>query len=205
MRALIVLLVALATPAAPSAARDPVLVGTVGPGPTIALTDAGGRRVTHLAAGEYTIRVDDRSAGHNFHLFGPGVDETTDVLAVGVTTWTVQLQDGQYTYVCDPHNGEMSGGFSVGTAPIDTPPPTLLHVTVAKGRVVFPSTRVFAGSYAIAIRDTSRTDRFRLTGPGLDRQTSLRGTGTTVWSITLVPGVYRFGSTALTGTLVVVP
>ena len=38
-----------------------------------------GTRVTHLAAGTYEIQVHDNSAFHNFHLNGPGVDQTTEV------------------------------------------------------------------------------------------------------------------------------
>ena len=39
----------------------------------------GGRSVSTLPAGSYTIEVDDQSDMHNFHLTGPGVEETTDV------------------------------------------------------------------------------------------------------------------------------
>ena len=72
----------------------------------------------------FSLTVDDRSDGHNFHLFGPGgVDVTTDVAAVGVKTFSVTLVDGRYTYVCDLHPVQMKGTFTVGTAPPSTPPP----------------------------------------------------------------------------------
>jgi plastocyanin len=88
------------------------LVGTVGPGFTIGLTNAGAA-VKTLKAGSYEITVDDKGSIHNFHLFGPGVDEKTDVAATGTVTWTVKLEKGAYTYQCDPHAASMNGSFTV--------------------------------------------------------------------------------------------
>ncbi len=89
------------------------LTGTVGPGFTITLTNEAGDSVSTLPAGSYTIEVDDQSDMHNFHLTGPGVEETTDVAEVGTQTWDVTLEAGTYTYVCDPHASSMSGSFTV--------------------------------------------------------------------------------------------
>jgi hypothetical protein len=99
-------------------------VATVGTndGTDISLT-MNGQPVTHLAAGVYVITVRDRSAFHNFHLRGPGVDQATDVAARGDVTWTVTLTDGVYTFVCDPHASTMRGTFSVGSAQPPPPPP----------------------------------------------------------------------------------
>ena len=82
-----------------------------------------GQAVTHLTAGVYEIQVRDRSRFHNFHLRGPGVDQTTDVEFVGTQTWTVTLTDGVYTFTCDPHASTMRGQFSVGSAQLPPPPP----------------------------------------------------------------------------------
>jgi plastocyanin len=89
------------------------LTATVGPGFEISLTGPDGQAVTTLAADEYTIEVDDMSDIHNFHLTGTGVEETTDVGATGTTTWNVTLQEGTYTFVCDPHASSMNGSFEV--------------------------------------------------------------------------------------------
>jgi plastocyanin len=96
-------------------ASNPKLIGTVGPGYTITLTDADGNSVTSLPAGTYDIEVHDNAAIHNFHLFGPGsVDESTDVVGTGQVTWTVALVAGTYTYQCDPHADlGMRGTFTV--------------------------------------------------------------------------------------------
>ena len=89
------------------------LTASVGPGFEISLTDADGADVTTLAAGTYTIEVDDQSDIHNFHLTGTGVDESTEVSAVGAETWEVTFEAGTYEFVCDPHASTMNGSFEV--------------------------------------------------------------------------------------------
>jgi plastocyanin len=89
------------------------LQGSVGPGFEISLKDSNGQDVTSLAAGTYTITVDDQSSSHNFHLTGEGVDETTDVGGTGMETWTVTLKAGSYHFQCDPHSSSMNGDFDV--------------------------------------------------------------------------------------------
>lgn len=79
----------------------------------IDLTRGGGTPVGELPAGEYTIEVQDYAKIHNFHLTGPGVDESTTVPFTGSKTWKVTLKPGTYTYVCDPHSGTMKGSFTV--------------------------------------------------------------------------------------------
>ncbi|HEV3480516.1 MAG TPA: hypothetical protein VG144_13855 [Gaiellaceae bacterium] len=77
MRVLVLLVVGfvLVLPGAGRAVGEPHLIGTVGPGTTITLTDAAGTPVTSIAAGTYDVLVRDLSSSHNFHLKGPGVDE----------------------------------------------------------------------------------------------------------------------------------
>ena len=89
------------------------LTASVGPGFEISLTGADGADVTTLAAGTYTIEVDDQSDIHNFHLTGTGVDESTEVGDVGTATWEVTFEPGTYEYVCDPHASTMNGSFEV--------------------------------------------------------------------------------------------
>jgi hypothetical protein len=93
-------------------AANPKLIGTVGPGYTISLTDANGVAVTSLPAGTYDIEVHDESAIHNFHLYGPTDDQKTEIDSTGTVTWTVALTPGTWTYVCDLH-GTMTGSFTV--------------------------------------------------------------------------------------------
>lgn len=89
------------------------LMGSVGPGFEISLTTEDGAGISTLAPGSYTIEVDDQANIHNFHLAGPGVDESTDVAETGSETFEVDLEPGTYTYVCDPHASTMTGSFEV--------------------------------------------------------------------------------------------
>lgn len=110
LAAAFVALTLAATTSAKSTATK--LTGTVGPSFTITLKK-GSSKVTKLAHGKYTIVVRDRSAIHNFHLRGSGVDKSTSVKFVGTKTWAVTLKKGRYTYVCDPHAAAMRGSFRV--------------------------------------------------------------------------------------------
>jgi plastocyanin len=113
--AVVSLVAALAAPAATgalAASAANTLVATDGPGFTITLTK-GGKKVTQLTAGTYTINVNDKSNVHNFHLSGPGVNKKTSVTAVTKTVWKVTLKKGTYKFVCDPHVTIMKGSFKV--------------------------------------------------------------------------------------------
>jgi NitT/TauT family transport system substrate-binding protein len=53
-----------------------------------------------------------------------------------------------------------------------------------------------AGRYTFIVADTSKTQNFRLVGPGVNKQTSVRGTGRSTWTLTLKKGKYTFSSSA---------
>jgi plastocyanin len=184
-------------------ADNPVLEGTVGTNDAfvISLVEASGGKVTHLDPGTYTIVVHDRSAEHNFHLTGPGVNQSTDIEGIGDATWTVTLTDGIYLYQCDPHSGIMKGRFAVGSAQL--PPPTAaLTGRVGPGRTI--SVRREDGSKAtilngvtsirLSVTDRSKTDNFHLTGAGVSKATSVKFRGRVTWNLKVSPGVYQFRS-----------
>ena len=104
--------VAFAAPATASA-QNPQLIGTVGPGFTISLTLADGQPATQLSGGTYDVVVTDRSAMHNFHLSGPGVNKKTSLAFRGTVTWRLKLRKGTYRFVCDPHAGGMKGTLRI--------------------------------------------------------------------------------------------
>lgn len=113
LAAAVAVMAALAVPSAFAApAVTGSLVATDGPGFTITVTK-GGKKVTSLPAGTYTIKVQDKSNIHNFHLTGPGLNKKTTVGAVATYTWKVTLKKGTYKYVCDPHATIMKGSFTV--------------------------------------------------------------------------------------------
>jgi plastocyanin len=81
--------------------------GTDGPGFTITMSKKT------VPAGTYVITIRDRSAIHNLHLTGPGVDKRTSLGKVYTTTWKVTLKKGTYKFVCDPHAAIMKGTLEV--------------------------------------------------------------------------------------------
>ena len=84
------------------------LSGSVGPGYDISMKE------TTAAPGTYTLNVDDQGTIHDFHFTGPGgVDVKTDVCGTGEKSFTVTLQKGTYTFVCDPHSSQMHGTLTV--------------------------------------------------------------------------------------------
>ena len=102
---------ALALPLTATPASPKTLTAVVGPGATITLKTASGRKATSVPAGVYTIVVQDRSDEHNFRLAGPGVNRATGLDSTGRKVWrNVRLAKGKkYTYLCDPHADHMRG------------------------------------------------------------------------------------------------
>jgi plastocyanin len=189
-------------------AADGKLFATVGPGLTISLTDSAGSPVTHLDPGTYDIEIDDRSAEHNFHLFGPGgMSAGTEVEFVGIRTVTVTLGNGEFTFVCDPHAYDMIGRFNVGSGGAAPPPPagggggsaTRLVATVGPNATISLTkggrkvTKLKPGRYSIAVRDRSAFHNFHLKGPGaVNKKTGVAYTGTRIWDVRLRVGLYRY-------------
>src|SRR5262245_57824641 len=99
---------------APAHAAAPKLVGTVGPGYTIKLTQSG-RKITKLRAGTYTFVITDKSPFHSYGLDGPkGFEKDfTSVPFKGTKTFTVKLKGGKYKYYCSAHESSMFGFFTV--------------------------------------------------------------------------------------------
>jgi hypothetical protein len=65
------------------------------------LTDSGGRTITRLRSGWYTIFVTVNAAGADFHLTGPSLDSATKAKIPGVALWGVHLLKGTYRYMND--------------------------------------------------------------------------------------------------------
>jgi hypothetical protein len=178
-----------------SLADEPPLVGTSGPTFTITLKNADGTDAKQLNPGARTITVHDLATIHNFHLRGPGVDMATAVENLEEATWNVTLADGTYTFLCDAHPTTMRGTVTVGTPPPSPPPVRKLLGTVGPGkRISLDAKTVSAGTFAITVRDRTKTDNFHLTGPGVNRKTGVAFRGTLTWKVKLVKGLYRYRS-----------
>ena len=201
---------ALVAGAATAPAQPVKLEGIVGPGFSITLAHADGRLVTQLDPGTYEITVRDLSDEHNFRLFGPGVEEFTQVETTGTVTWTVTFREGRYTVWCDPHSTQMVRRFTVGNPPPEptpTPPapapktPKLLATVGPKSTISLRSASgavlrngVKAGTYSVVVRDRSKLHNFHLVGKGVNRKSTVAGTGTTTWKLKLAKGTLRFFS-----------
>jgi hypothetical protein len=206
LRGLIVLGAAAAVVLVPAAtpAALPQLLGTVGPEFSITFSHPDGSPVTQIDPGTYEIAVRDLSELHNFHLSGPGVNESTGVEETGPVTWTVTFQNGRYSVVCDPHASMLHREFISGTPPPPPPPkpvtPKLLATVGPKNTISLKSASgatlktVKAGTYSVSVRDRSKLHNFHLIGKGVNRKSTLAGMGTLTWKVKLSAGPLRFFS-----------
>ena len=65
--------------------------------------------------------------------------------------------------------------------------------TVGPGFTITMNKKIVkAGTYVITIHDLASIHDFHLTGPGVDKKTSVSGTGTTKWTVKLKKGTYHF-------------
>jgi plastocyanin len=49
-----------------------------------------------------------------------------------------------------------------------------------------------AGTYTITVQDKSNIHDFHLSGPGVNKKTTVGGLGTTTWKVTLKKGTYKY-------------
>jgi hypothetical protein len=102
----------------------------------------------------------------------------------------------------------MRGAFSVGGAPLPSPPATPPPPAPAKPGALVATVRsnftidlrqangakvdrIKPGVYSIEVRDQSKEHSFHLTGPSLNRAT-IPFVGTVKWTVTLKAGAHRF-------------
>ena len=216
-RLLVITVLAAAAISLPAAATGKSaatsLVGVVGPGMTITLSDANGGAVSHLDPGDYTVSINDQSILHNYHLFGPGVEQRTDIETTGMTTWNITVVDGTYGFRCDAHPTSMKGSFTVGNLPPPPPPPAKLSGKVTTKTISLKSAgsrvrSVVEGTFKVAVTDASKTQNFHLTGPGVNKKTGVKARPKVTWTLELGPGKYTYRSDKkrrLRGTFTVTP
>jgi hypothetical protein len=199
--ALVVIAVSIPTAATGSSqAPNVTLTGVVGPGFSITLKNPDGSNVTHLDTGTYDVAVSDAEITHNFHLRGIGVDQTTDLEGTGSVMWTVTFTDGTYTYLCDAHPVQMKKTFTVGNVPPPPPPPGRLSGKVTAKAISLNTTSgtrvrsVVENTYRVTVADSSNKQNFHLTGPGVNKKTSIKGKTRVTWRVQLKPGKYTYRS-----------
>jgi plastocyanin len=110
--AAVALVAAASLNAAPALKRLNASVGPdTGPRSPISLKKAGAN-VSSLAAGTYTIRVNDKTRQHNFYLFGPGVTLRTGVEFKGTRSFTATFKKNKtYRFLCTVDPLTMKGSF----------------------------------------------------------------------------------------------
>jgi plastocyanin len=94
----------------------------------------------------------------------------------------------------------ITGGLTTILAMLAFASPTFAAVntntlagTVGPGfTITMNKTTAKAGTYAITIHDLASIHDFHLTGPGVNKKTSVTGTGTTKWTVKLKKGTYHF-------------
>ena len=85
------------------------LNGSVGPGFDISVSDTDG-----LAAGDYTLVVDDQSSAQLPPHRPRGGGRLHRRLRRGRAVADLALVAGEYRFQCDPHASSMNGTFTVG-------------------------------------------------------------------------------------------
>lgn len=92
----------------------------------------------------------------------------------------------------------VAGILAASPAGADTPQPLKAHtgpgfeigLVDANGAAVKAIDA--AGSYTFTIEDLSELHNFHLVGPGIDRATSIEGSGTETWTLELANGTYNY-------------
>ncbi len=64
-----------------------------------------------------------------------------------------------------------------------------ITLKTAQGRLV---EKLKPGTYTIRIRDLSPIHNFHLSGPGVNKLTSVQNTGSATWTVRLERGLYRY-------------
>jgi hypothetical protein len=65
-------------------------------------------------------------------------------------------------------------------------------IALKKGLSTTKVTKLKAGKYKIVIKDRSNIHNFHLTGPGVNKKTSVAAKGTFTWIVTLKKGTYKY-------------
>jgi plastocyanin len=80
-------------------------------------------------------------------------------------------------------------GQSAATILVGTDGPGFTITLTKAGKKV---TTLKAGTYVIKVSDKSNIHNFHLKGPGLNKTTSVTGTGTATWTVKLKPGTWTY-------------
>ena len=91
------------------------------------------------------MQVHDLSSAHNFHLSGPGFNQSTPVADVVHPIWTITFQKGVYTFKCDVHSATLKGTVAVATG--SPSPPTKCRVPRVVGKTLNAAVRAIRAAH----------------------------------------------------------
>jgi plastocyanin len=83
-----------------------------------------------------------------------------------------------------------SAGTAAPTATLNGKVGPGFTITLKKGGAKVRS--LTKGRHTIVVNDVARIHNFHLTGPGVNKKTSISGRGTVTWNLRLAAGAYRF-------------
>jgi plastocyanin len=83
-------------------------------------------------------------------------------------------------------------GSAFAAANTNTAAKTLTGTVGPSFTITMNKKTVKAGTYTITIHDLASIHDFHLTGSGVNKSTSVSGTGTTKWTVKLTKGTYHF-------------
>jgi plastocyanin len=86
--------------------------------------------------------------------------------------------------------GTMTGSALAATPTLTASVSDPLNISLKLGSKKVTSLK--AGKYVIVAKDTASDHNFHLSGPGVNKSTSVGGTGTFRWVVTLKRGTYKF-------------
>jgi plastocyanin len=84
----------------------------------------------------------------------------------------------------------VAGGAGAATPKLTASVSDPVNISLKMGTEKVTSLK--AGKYTIVVKDQAADHNFHLTGPGLNKTTSVGSKSTTTWTVTLKKGTYKF-------------
>jgi ABC-type nitrate/sulfonate/bicarbonate transport system substrate-binding protein len=144
------------------------------------------------AIAKYVPNTDQATATRNANLYTAS--------KVWATNGGFTKNDIQYTLSAMQFGGFLTSPLSLSQCcdlsivkSINAPISVVATLT-GKKSLLRPSLHYRPGNYVFTVRDTTKADGFRLSGPGVKKATGAKYRGTTHWKVTLKTGKYTYGS-----------
>jgi plastocyanin len=84
----------------------------------------------------------------------------------------------------------LAGGAGAATPVLTATVSDPVNISLKMGTSKVTSLK--AGTYKVVVKDQAADHNFHLTGPGVNKSTSVSAKSTTTWTVTLKKGTYKF-------------